>query len=199
MGHDDECRRPACTVEVVRPLSVEDLTILGLESETVAGHTCKVIMLGDGIDADRLRASIASRLDQRSAPANRSGREQGEPCWVREPNLDLDHHVVVYDQAGPLDMAGLRSAVARIFEQRLDRARPLWRIDIVPSLAGGGCALVWRIHHALADGTTAMRVAEAAVWDRSPDARAAGSLAAATKSRESAGAPPLRWRAGGGP
>jgi diacylglycerol O-acyltransferase / wax synthase len=164
-------------VEVVRPLSVEDLTILGLETEVVAGHTCKVIMLGDGIDADLLRASIASRLDQALPLRLCLCETQGEPCWALEPNLDLDHHVVVYDEAGPLDMAGLRSAVARIFEQRLDRARPLWRIDIVPSLAGGGSALVWRIHHALADGTTAMRVAAAALWDPAPGSPAPHTVA----------------------
>ena len=48
--------------------------------------------------------------------------------------------------------------MARLFEQRLDRSRPLWRIDVV-TLGDGTGALVWRIHHALADGTTALRFA----------------------------------------
>ena len=30
---------------------------------------------------------------------------------------------------------------------------------VIPRLAGGGSALIWRIHHALADGMTAMRMA----------------------------------------
>ena len=47
---------------VVRRLSAEDLSILALESETVAGHMCKVIVLGERIDLDRLRDSIRSRL-----------------------------------------------------------------------------------------------------------------------------------------
>jgi diacylglycerol O-acyltransferase / wax synthase len=167
--------------EVVRPLSVEDLTILGLETETVAGHTCKIIMLGDGIDAGRLRTSIASRLDQALPLRMTLCEMDGEPCWALEPELDLDQHVVAYDEPGPLDMTGLRAAVARIFEQRLDRSRPLCRIDVVPSLAGGGSALIWRIHHALADGTTAMRIADAALWDSAANARPPDSRAAAKK------------------
>ena len=54
--------------------------------------------------------------------------------------------------------------VAGIFERRLDRDRPLWRIDLAP-LPDGGASLVWRIHHALADGTTAMRFARQLLWD----------------------------------
>ncbi len=156
--------------EVVRPLSIEDLTILGLETETVAGHTCKVIVLGDRIDADLLRASIASRLDDALPLRMRLADVDGTPSWVLDPDLDLGEHVVLADAGEPLDMAGLRDAVARVFEQRLDRSRPLWRIDVIPSLAGGGSALIWRIHHALADGTTTMRIADAALWDEQPDA-----------------------------
>ena len=167
--------------EVVRPLSIEDLTILGLETETVAGHTCKVIVLGDRIDAGLLRASIASRLDRALPLRMRLADVGGAPSWVLDPDLDLDEHVVLAGATEPLDMAGLRGAVARVFEQRLDRSRPLWRIDVIPSLAGGGSALVWRIHHALADGATAMRVADAALWDERPDATGRRRSAATTK------------------
>ncbi len=167
--------------EVVRPLSIEDLTILGLETETVAGHTCKVIVLGDRIDPVALRASIAARLDRALPLRMRLSDVDGTPSWVLDPDLDLDEHVVLTGGGEPLDMAGLRAAVARVFEQRLDRFRPLWRIDVIPSLAGGGSALVWRIHHALADGTTAMRVADAALWDEQPDAPRRRTSAATKK------------------
>ena len=59
----------------------------------------------------------------------------------------------------------LRSLTASLFEQRLDRSRPLWRIDVVPELTDGGSALVWRFHHAVADGQTFMRAAWDALWD----------------------------------
>ncbi|HEY6398446.1 MAG TPA: hypothetical protein VIX82_13435, partial [Solirubrobacteraceae bacterium] len=72
---------------VVRPLSLEDRSILALETGTVAGHTCKVIILDGHFDPDRLRASIASRLDH--APELRLGLKEvkGDPCWVPAAKL----------------------------------------------------------------------------------------------------------------
>ena len=45
------------------PLSREDRDILALESATVAGHTCKVVVLGEGAPPlEELRAVVAARL-----------------------------------------------------------------------------------------------------------------------------------------
>jgi Wax ester synthase/diacylglycerol acyltransferase catalytic domain/WS/DGAT C-terminal domain len=154
---------------IVRPLSAEDLSILSLENETVAGHTCKVVVLRAGIDADSLRSSIAERLDRAPQLTACLCEVQGERCWVPDPEVDLAEHVVTCANGEPLDGAGLRDEVARLFEQRLDRSRPLWRIDVVPRLADGGSAVIWRIHHALADGSTAMQMANAVLWDEQRD------------------------------
>ncbi|HEY6399718.1 MAG TPA: wax ester/triacylglycerol synthase domain-containing protein, partial [Solirubrobacteraceae bacterium] len=79
-------------------------------------------------------------------------------------------HVVVHDGAVQLDDAELRSIVAGLFEQRLDRSRPLWQMDVLPGLAGNRSAVIWRVHHALADGATVMRLASAVLWDEELDA-----------------------------
>lgn len=164
-------------IEVVRRLSPEDLSILALETEIVAGHTCKVIVLGDRVDSALLRASIAARLDNALPLRLRLSEIDGEPWWVSDPDLDLRAHVVVHHDSGSVDMTGLGVVVARLFEQRLDRSLPLWRLDLIPELSGGGSALIWRLHHAVADGQTAMRVARTALWDEGPTAeiRADGS------------------------
>lgn len=149
-------------------LTAEDRTILGLEDAAVAGHTCKVVLLGapaPGVAA--LRESVGARLDAAPALRWRLGGPPDAPAWVEDDDFDLDAHVVAAQPAG--DLAELRRRVAQLFEQRLDRARPLWRMDVVPlgedGAGGGGAAVVWRIHHALADGTTAMRFADAVLWD----------------------------------
>ena len=43
---------------IARLLSHEDLSILALEDERVAGHTCKVIVLDEVLELERLRALI---------------------------------------------------------------------------------------------------------------------------------------------
>ena len=153
---------------VAQRLSREDLSILALENATVAGHTCKVILVQGQLDAGQLRSSIAGRLDRAPRLRLRLAERDGEPWWVPDPELDLTAHVVESGPAGPGDEAGLRAAVAGIFAQHLDRSRPLWRIDVIPGLAGGRSAVVWRIHHALADGMTAMAMARAVLWDDAP-------------------------------
>lgn len=146
-----------------RPLSREDLAILGLESEVVAGHTGKVVLVRGGVDVQQLRAAIAARLDRAPALSLRLGEVDGAAWWLPDPDLDVGAHVIEAPAAE--DEAQFRSAVAGIFGQRLDRSRPLWRIDIVPRRADGGTGLVWRIHHALADGFTGMAMARAVLWD----------------------------------
>ena len=157
----------------VRRLSTEDLSILALENETVAGHACKVVVLDGGIELDRLRASILGRLDRAPELCMRLCYAEGESAfWVPDSELDICAHVVLREDAEVRDGPGFRAWVARVFEQRLDRSGPLWCIDVIPSMPGGGAALIWRIHHALADGLTAMRMAEAVLWDERPDAEA---------------------------
>ena len=170
-----------------RPLSGEDLSILALENETVAGHTCKVIVLGSPVGLGALRASIAARLARAPRLSMRLGEVDGAPWWVPDPQMDVAGHVVEAASAGPVDEAGFRATVAGIFAQHLDRSRPLWRIDLIPRLAGGGSALTWRIHHALADGMTAMRMAGEVLWDEDP----------ATGPRATSPRPRRRRQAGG--
>ena len=131
------------------PLSAEDLSILALENETVAGHTCKVVVLEKAIDVDELREKIASRLELAPELRMRLGERDGGLCWIPDPDLDLAQHIQASESAD----ADLCTTVARLFEQRLDRARPLWRLDVA-SVSDRRYALIWRIHHALADGST---------------------------------------------
>jgi diacylglycerol O-acyltransferase len=153
-------------------LTDEDRTILALESAVVVGHTCKVVLVGSGAPtAERLRASVVERLASVPALTRRLGGTAERPVWVDDERFDIAAHVVAAD-VDPCDDESMRVEVARLFAERLDRSRPLWRIDVLQR-AGDGAALVWRIHHALADGTTAMRFADAVLWDAVPAAGAA--------------------------
>jgi hypothetical protein len=151
-------------MELVRTLSDEDVAILELERGPVVGHTCKVLILERPIDVEELRASLASRLDATPELSLRLQDEDGKLWWARDDALDLREQVIA-DDGPPLDGDGLRKAIAHLFEQRLDRSRPLWRIDLLGPLSDGSGALVWRIHHALADGTTAMRLGRDGLWN----------------------------------
>jgi diacylglycerol O-acyltransferase / wax synthase len=160
-------------MEDLIPLGAEDRAILELECHTIAGHTCKIARLAPGpsgpLELERLRARIAERIELAPALTRRLGGSPQAPAWVPDADFDLSAHVVAAPVEGPVDRAGLLALIARLFEQRLDRSRPLWRIDTV-ALDDGGSALIWRIHHALADGTASVRYARALLWDDGAEA-----------------------------
>jgi|HubBroStandDraft_4_1064222.scaffolds.fasta_scaffold56946_2 diacylglycerol O-acyltransferase len=174
-----------------RRLSPEGQRILALENETVAGHTCKVIELDGPLDVGRLRASVAERLPRAPKLSMRLTEIDGAPWWVPDPQIDIDAQVVESARSATADEAGFLATVSAIFAQHLDRSRPLWRIDVIPRMPGGGSALVWRIHHALADGLTAMRMAGTVLWDEQP-AEGAASRALPGHGRGSANTLPVR-------
>jgi diacylglycerol O-acyltransferase len=174
-----------------RRLSPEGQRILALENETVAGHTCKVIELDGPLDVGRLRASVAERLPRAPKLSMRLTEIDGAPWWVPDPQVDIDAQVVESARSATADEAGFLATVSAIFAQHLDRSRPLWRIDVIPRMPGGGSALVWRIHHALADGLTAMRMAGTVLWDEQP-AEGAASRALPGHGRGSAHTLPVR-------
>jgi diacylglycerol O-acyltransferase / wax synthase len=173
-------------------LSQEDLAILELENELVAGHTCKVVRLSGALDASRLRREIGERLRVAPKLRMRLGEVNGEPWWLPDQDIDLEQHVV--EAAAADDERGFLSAVAGLFSQHLDRSRPLWRIDVIPRLPDGDSAVIWRIHHALADGMTAMRMAGAVLWDEVP--ATAQPPAGSGRAKAKTAAPPSptdRW------
>jgi diacylglycerol O-acyltransferase len=146
------------------PLGPEDRAILDLEGPTIAGHTCKVVVVEAGeADVAALRAEIGSRLGGVPQLTWRLGGSNHDPSWIVDSDFAVGRHVTRSAVRSPLDRAGLRVEVARLFAQRLDRSRPLWHMDVVPM--DPGFAIVWRIHHALADGTAAMKFAGELLWD----------------------------------
>jgi hypothetical protein len=175
-----------------RPLTREDLAILELENDLVAGHACKVVRLDDAIDVQRLRTAIGERLPAASRLSLRLSEVKGEPWWIADPGIDVAEHVV--EAPGQRNESDFLAAVARIFAQHLDRSRPLWRIDLIPRVGDGGSALIWRIHHALADGITMMRMAGTVLWEEEPTTRAA---AVANQRPAPADGHPARRRFGG--
>jgi diacylglycerol O-acyltransferase len=109
------------------------------------------------------------------------------PVWRPDPEFDLDHHVRVMDLPAPGTMRQLLDAVARIYQDPYDRTRPLWMMYVIGGLEGGRAASIFKIHHAVADGTGAARLSELYIQPTrdAPDPPAvdlAGLLAAAVEA-----------------
>lgn len=148
-------------------LSVDDARIIGLESAAIAGHTLKLVVLEaapEPIDLDGLRAAVERRL-----PLGSRGRDRvelGPPArWVADEGFDVAAHVRPADGTGGIDEPGAWAAAAALMSQRLDHERPLWRFDLIGPLDDGREAIVCRVHHAMADGISAVRFLREVLWD----------------------------------
>jgi WS/DGAT/MGAT family acyltransferase len=158
-------------------LSQDDAQILRLESPAIKGHTGKVLIVAPGSDGralsvKRLRDQVGERMAAFPRLSQRVEERRlglGRPAWVDAPGLDLDWHLAEPDHADPLSDEELRRAVGDLLSERLDHTRPLWRFDALP-LTGERTALVGRIHHAMADGVSAIRLVSGLLWDPDTDA-----------------------------
>jgi WS/DGAT/MGAT family acyltransferase len=158
---------------MVDRLSPEDARILALESRSIVGHTCKVVLAdrtGDGVELlrDRIsrRISLAPSCRRRLVP---TPYRLDAPVWADDPNFDVARHVRAVPIDGPVGDGRLREIVAGLMAERLPRDRPLWAIDVVEPLEGDRRAVIWRIHHAMADGQAAMAIGSALLWSDSTD------------------------------
>jgi WS/DGAT/MGAT family acyltransferase len=172
------------------PLDPEDAQILALESGPIRGHTVKVLLVEDapGLSAvSELSAAIeanlaeAPRLKQRliHAPDTPAGL-----AWQEDPAFRIEGHVRAIRDGEPADEPALRSAIARTMMDPLDREQPLWSLDVIPLLADGRWALIWKVHHCLADGTMAMRIGSHLIWTEEAPA---DDVATATLARSRPG------------
>ncbi len=164
-------------------LSGEDRAILDVESRTIAGHTCKLLVLeptpSPGARLEILRRRIASRLAEAPRLRQRLAATPlgvAAPVWVDDPRFEVANHVLPLGGPGPIEAHELPELVAILMRGRLDRTRPLWSLH-VGELKDGGAALIWRIHHCMADGSVALRLGAQLLWDSEQDA--AEAIAAA--------------------
>jgi diacylglycerol O-acyltransferase / wax synthase len=103
----------------------------------------------DFLDHIRGRLHLVPRYRQRLAVPP---LETGRPVWADDPNFNLEYHVRHSALPEPGSEEQLLNLSARIFSQRLDRAKPLWETWFVEGLEGNRFALISKTHHSLIDG-----------------------------------------------
>jgi WS/DGAT/MGAT family acyltransferase len=94
----------------------------------------------------------------------------GQWTWVDDQNVDLEHHVRHSALPPPGRVRELLALVSRLHGTLLDRHRPLWEAHLIEGLADGRFAVYTKLHHAVMDGVSALRLLERSL-STDPDAR----------------------------
>lgn len=156
------------------PLSADDAHILNLESDSITGHTLKLVILEPGtgpLDLDTLRSAVEQRLATQPRATQRVETTKGDPRWVAAGAFDITDHVRRVSAPDAASEADLWRIVSGLMSEHLDRTRPLWTFDVIGPLADGREAIAVRIHHAMADGIACVRFLESVLFDTGPDSR----------------------------
>ncbi len=153
-------------------LSAIDAGFLAQEGPNTHMHIGGIVLLdgpppdiGDFFAHVRSRLHLVPRYRQKVAPAP---LESGLPLWIDDPTFNLGYHVRHTALPAPGDEDALLRLAARIFSQRLDRAKPLWELWLVEGLPEGCFALISKSHHALVDGVSGADLGTV-LFDLDPD------------------------------
>jgi diacylglycerol O-acyltransferase len=82
----------------------------------------------------------------------------GMPFWAEDTELDIDLHVRHWALPQPGRIRELLSLVSAEHSVVLDRERPMWECHVIEGLSGGRFAIYTKVHHALMDGISLMRL-----------------------------------------
>lgn len=80
------------------------------------------------------------------------------PSWEVARDIDLDYHFRRSALPRPGGERELGMLVSRLHSTPMDLSRPLWEFHLIEGLAGGRFAFYTKLHHAMADGATGMRL-----------------------------------------
>ena len=79
-------------------------------------------------------------------------------AWVPDDGFDLEYHVRRSALPSPGDERDLGILVSRLHGTPLDFHRPPWEVHFIEGLQGKRLAMYFKVHHALIDGYTGMRL-----------------------------------------
>jgi WS/DGAT/MGAT family acyltransferase len=137
-----------------------DASFLLQEGPTSHAHVGgTAILAGPAPRIGELREHLSGRLDLMGRYRHRlahTALDGARPVWVDDVRFDLEYHVRHTALPAPGDREQFQAAVASAYSLPLDRSRPLWEIWLVEGLEGDAFALIFKVHHAMVDGSAAV-------------------------------------------
>ena len=150
----------------MRLLDGPDLFHLEQERPGRPMHTLKVAVLAGRVPCDHVDAWARSTLSAVEPLRQRLARPPlARQVWIDAGEPDLAYHVQHVALAEPGGEAEFLAVLSELCSGAvLDRTRPLWRLWHISGLSGDRDAVVFQVHHVVADGN-----ASVALWQAVAD------------------------------
>ena len=149
--------------QMPRRMTTRDAGFLYLERPHAPLHIGCVALLDAPLSLDELARHIRARLPRMRRYGQRAvgvPLDAGHPTWEDDPRLDVRRHLHRWSLPGPGGEGEIAEAVGHLLTLPLERSRPLWDMHLLEGLAGGGCALLQRVHHCMVDGMAGAQLLE---------------------------------------
>ena len=150
-----------------RRLTPNDILFLYAESRETMMHVGGLLPFSPPPDAppdfmrgvvDELRAGVTLQPPWNLKLRNPEFLKSPVHYWVEEPNPDIEYHVRRSALPSPGDERELGVLVSRLHSSDIDFHQPPWETHLIEGLEGGRFAIYTKMHHALIDGFTGMRL-----------------------------------------
>lgn len=160
------------------PFDPQSLAFFMAESKDMPIHVGGLLLFEkpEGVGDDYVRELYEEQLKvERLRPLfakrpYRSIATGGQLVWVEDDKFDIEHHVRHSALPRPGRIRELLDLTSRLHGQRMAHDRPLWETWVIEGLDDGRIAMYTKIHHALVDGVSAMRLL-ASAFSSDPDER----------------------------
>ena len=153
-------------------MSSVDTTWLRMDRPTNLMIIVGVWLLEGPVDIEKVEKQLAEGLLGYRRYRQRVEFTPSGVYWCDDANFDLAHHIKRVRLPGPGGKGALQRFVGDIASEPLVPSHPLWTVHIVEEYEGGA-AVVFRLHHAMADGVALMGVTMALVDGPAQKARRA--------------------------
>ena len=153
-----------------KALPAADAAWLHMDRPTNPMVVNALIWFDEPLDWERVREVVAERIvEELPRFSQRIGEPlPGRPRFEDDPEFELDQHMHRLALPAPGDQAALQELVGDLITPPLDPTRPLWHAYLIENY-GQGSAVLFRIHHCIADGIALARVM-LSLTDTHPDA-----------------------------
>jgi diacylglycerol O-acyltransferase len=147
----------------MKPLSPVDQLFLFIERRQQPMHVAGLQLFsfpeGAGDDYVRGLGEFMRQFDQPEPPFDlHLVTRLGLRNWDEDDQFDIDHHFRHEALPQPGRIRELLTRVSAEHSNLLHRDRPLWQAHLIEGLSNRRFALYTKVHHALLDGTAAMRL-----------------------------------------
>jgi WS/DGAT/MGAT family acyltransferase len=116
-----------------------------------------LMLLDERVKRRDLEQVIANRLLQFPKFRQKIVMKNRKPFWHIDEDFNIRSHVRHVALPEPAGYDDLQSFVSDLMGTPLDYSKPLWQVHLVDHY-NGGSAVIWRIHHAIADGIALVKV-----------------------------------------